>query len=155
MCMGQVLQIPNFRPIFIREQTNKMYSPSAYFLATFLVTTMMFMFYPLIIGTICFFFIDFHDNSFSNYLDLMWTLVLTAFTGCSFGFMFGAIVRDERSGLQTAQMFTMMFSFGGGNFVNLGPGANWFVKFIGYVSPFRYTSERLMRTLLHKRAYVD
>lgn len=85
----------------------------------------------------------------------MWTLILTAFTGCSFGFMFGAIVRDERSGLQTAQMFTMMFSFGGGNFVNLGPGANWFVKLIGHVSPYRYTSERLMRTLLKGRSYVD
>lgn len=39
MSMGQVMQIPNFRPVYVREQANKMYSPSAYFISGFLVTT--------------------------------------------------------------------------------------------------------------------
>jgi hypothetical protein len=31
---------------------------------------------------------------------------------------------------------------------NVGSGANWFVRFLGYVSPFRYGCELLMNTAM-------
>ena len=48
----------------------------------------------------------------------------------------------------------MVFLLGSGMYVNLKT-ANWFIKGVGYVSPFRYVIERLMRTLLSGISYVD
>jgi hypothetical protein len=48
----------------------------------------------------------------------------------------------------------MVFLVGSGMYVNL-KGANWFIRGIGYVSPFRYVIEKLMRTLLNGISYAD
>jgi ABC-type multidrug transport system permease subunit len=48
----------------------------------------------------------------------------------------------------------MVFLFGSGVFVNLKT-ANWFLKFLGYISPLRYTIENLLRVLLKDLDYVD
>ena len=48
----------------------------------------------------------------------------------------------------------MVLNFGGGLFVNLG-SSNWFITFLGYVSPFRYAGENLLRTLLNGLPYKD
>jgi hypothetical protein len=38
---------------------------------------------------------------------------------------------------------------------NLGPDASWFVKGLGFLSPFRYGVERMLRILLEGYSYVD
>ena len=48
----------------------------------------------------------------------------------------------------------MVFIFGSGFYVNLKT-ANWFIKFLGYISPFRYISERLLRIMLKGLDYAD
>lgn len=48
----------------------------------------------------------------------------------------------------------MVFLFGSGIYVNLKT-ANAFIKLLGYVSPFRYTIEPMMRSLLKGLDYVD
>jgi len=45
------------RPVFLREQANKMYSPTAYYLAGIISSTILMMFYPLISGSISFNFL--------------------------------------------------------------------------------------------------
>ena len=99
MSMAQVMQIPNFRPVYIREQANKMYSPSSYFLSGFLITSFQLMFYPVLVGLITFWFIDFNDSSFGNLMSYVLVLFLVAFAGSAFGFMFGCLVDNEQQGV--------------------------------------------------------
>ena len=55
---AQVLQIPQVRPIFIREVSNRMYGVSAYYLAMTCYTLVMFIVYPIAATLISFFFFD-------------------------------------------------------------------------------------------------
>ena len=41
-----------------------------------------------------------------------------------------------------------MLNFGGGMIANVGSGANFFIRFLGYVSPVRYGCELLMCTIM-------
>jgi len=52
MSMAQVLQIPIARPIFEREVGNRMYTPSAYYLAHVGAGLIIFVTYPLVTGLI-------------------------------------------------------------------------------------------------------
>ena len=45
-------------------------------------------------------------------------------------------------------------NFGAGLFCNLGKDASWIVKFLGYISPFRYACERALRCLLDGTSYT-
>ena len=153
--MSQVMQMPQWRPVYVREQANKLYSPSAYFFAGWLVSTLNMMYYPLLVAGITFHYIGFLDNSFETFLRWFLGLFIQAFSGASFGFMFGAILDDEFVAMLYCQSAVIIFNFGNGVFANLGPQANWVVKFIGYVSPFRYLCEFLLRTLLRGTTYAD
>ena len=82
-------------------------------------------------------------------------LFIQAFSGSSFGFMFGCILDNEIAALVINQFVIIVFNFGAGLFTSLGPGANWFVKMLGYISPFRYACEKMMRILLAGLPYVD
>ena len=68
IAFSQVLQMPEMGNVYVREMQNKMYSPSAYFLAKWLVTTTMYMFQPIIYSLFIFQSIDFNDKSNENYL---------------------------------------------------------------------------------------
>ena len=155
MSMGLVMQIPMIRPSFIREQANKMYSPSAWYLGNYIVCVSNVLFYPLVVSTTSFFFLKFNDRSFSNYIEWVGLLVLQGFSGASFGFMFSALFENEMTAMLVNQFVITVLNFGGGTFANLGSGANWFVKLIGYVSPFRYSIELLLRCMLKGLWYLD
>ena len=112
------------------------------------------MFYPLISGSISFHFLEFNDSSWSNFFFWMSLLVIQAIQGSIYGFMFGIISSNEEEGINWLQYTDMVFLFGSGIYVNLKT-ANAFIKFLGYVSPFRYTIEPMMRSLLKGLPYVD
>ena len=44
---------------------------------------------------------------------------------------------------------------GGGLFTNVGPSSNIIVRTMGYISPIRYTTERLLRILLNTKPYLN
>jgi hypothetical protein len=48
----------------------------------------------------------------------------------------------------------IFFNFGAGAFINLG-SANWFCQMLGFISPFRYSCELHMRTLLRDNPYEE
>ena len=131
-----------------------MYSPSAYFLAGWLSSTINLMVYPLITGSICFKFIEMNNDSFENYLNWISIMAILTVQGSSYGFMWGCIIDDVEAGINCLQYTLMVWLFGSGFYVNLKT-ANWFIKFLGYISPFRYTSEKLLRVMLNGLSYVD
>ena len=83
------------KPLYVREVSNKMYSPAAYFLAAWLASTMNMIFYPVICASINFWFLGFNDTSIYNFLNWVAILVIVGISGSSFGFMFGCILDNE------------------------------------------------------------
>lgn len=88
------MQIPILRPVLVRESSNKMYSSSAYYLAGWLSSTLFFLFYPVMCGSLTFFFLNFYDNSFENFVHWIMALCLMAIMGSTYGFMFGCLIED-------------------------------------------------------------
>ena len=68
--------------------------------------------------------------------------------------MLGCVMDKIDMGIIVLSQTLMWFLLGSGMFLSL-KGAKHFVKFLGYISPFRYSIERLMRALLHKVWYTD
>ena len=105
------------------------------------------MLYPLITSLVSFWSLNFNDSSAANYWAWLSTLMLSTLQGSTFGFMFACVYDDIESGGNVMTSFTSMVTYGCGVYVNLKTGS-WFVKGLGYVSPFRYLCEKLMRVLL-------
>jgi len=61
----------------VREQSSKMYSPSAYYLAGWLISTLNLLFYPIVTSLISFWSLQFNDASFGNYLAWLGMLMLS------------------------------------------------------------------------------
>jgi len=59
MAFGQVLQVPQDNPIFMREKSNNMYSTSAYFLAFATRGLLCTWFYPVLLTIASFYWFDF------------------------------------------------------------------------------------------------
>ena len=68
--------------------------------------------------------------------------------------MYGCIMDNQVAAINVLQYTLIIMMFGCGQFINLVT-ASWFIKFLGYISPFRYTIELLMRSLLKDLNYVD
>lgn len=68
--------------------------------------------------------------------------------------MIGSLIQNEMVGLNINQMFLIIFNFGSGIFIN-NNSTNVIIKFLTWISPFRYASEAMMRTFLTGKANVD
>jgi len=148
MSMAQVLQIPIARPIFEREVGNRMYSASAYYLASTAASLMIFFLYPCFTAMISYWSLGFNNPTWWGMLDYMGALALPAFVGSLWGFTFGSFFRNETSCLQVNLLFIMLFNMGAGHTRNIGNGVNHFAWFISTISPVRYGTEMLMTRIV-------
>ena len=129
--MGQVLQIPNFKVIYIREVSSKMYSTGAFFLACLITSTANIMMYPIVTSCLTFWWLGVQDSSIQNFLQWTASFVLLCIAGSCFGFMFGCIFDREMTALMMCQLGIVLLQLGAGSFSNLGDGSTWFVRFLG------------------------
>ena len=117
--------------------------------------TASFILYPIVATLTAFYFFKFDESTAGALLTWMWIQMLTAISGGFFGFSLGSVMKNEVTATQMNMLFLMMFCFGGGIYVNVGEGVNYFVKAITYISPMRYTTELLMRRVLASKLGAD
>ena len=144
MSMSQLLSIPIARPIFEREVGNRMYSPTAYFLAHVGACLVIFILYPAFTGLISYWYFGFANASVNGLLDWIFCLTLPALVGSLWGFSFGTFFSNELIALQWNLVFILIFNLGAGQVTNLGESATIFARFISTISPVRYGTEMLM-----------
>lgn len=154
MSMAQVMIIPRLRPIYNREKANNMYQATSYFLAMWATSALSFIAYPFLAATMSFYYLGFENSNFTNYLQWLLVILVMALSGSSFGFMFGCLLDDEMSALMINQACILAFNFGSGLFAS-NNGANFVIKFLAWISPFRYASESMMRTFLKDKDNVQ
>lgn len=118
-----------------REIVNQMYSPSAFYLAKQLVSTLTFFFYPFIVSLSSYFFLGFPVMTFESYMHYALICALTAYSGSQYGFMMGTIWGDCLMAANMNQMTISILSFGGGLAANIGKEANWIIKIISLIAP--------------------
>lgn len=63
---------------------------------------------------------------------------MMTFSGSVFGFMFGTVFKNDITAQKALELSTIMLNFGGGLLANVASGANWFVRFLGLISPIKY-----------------
>ncbi len=147
MAMTQILQIPLLMPVYRREVQSKMYTVHSYYNAMYFSTLSLIIFYPLIVCFSTFWILDLHDTSAANFFEFMFSMIIFCFAGTTHGFMWSCIFDDPDNTLNLCFLTTLLWILGAGVFENLN-GANWFVRFMSWTSPYRYTNELILRRLL-------
>ena len=74
-------------------------------------------------------------------------LLMENLIGTSYGLMMGCFFDNDQTGIILMMYTVIVFDMGAGIFSNL-KGANFFIKFLSYISPFRYANELLLRVIL-------
>jgi hypothetical protein len=140
------MTIPLTYPVFKREIANNMYQASAYFLAKLVASILTFFIYPLLCTTFTIWFFGLQVLTFKTFCSWWLDLSLVAFVGSAFGMMLGCLLTDGMSAILVNNVFVILFSLGGGLLINVN--SSFVAKFLGWVSPFKYGSELILRRLL-------
>ena len=104
--------------------------------------------YPIIYSLVAFWFFEFPDSSFENAMIYLATNFLVALCGLSFGFTMGTLMNDIQTVTPVITFFMLIFGMGGGLLASIGPGTNIIIRFLSWISPFRYGSELILRCIL-------
>jgi hypothetical protein len=152
MDFAQVTIIPLNYNLFTREIGNRMYNPSAYFLAQWLSAISIFILYPIVNVSGFYFFIRFQGSSFQNYLSLVGAACLLGVCGMNFGLMLSTFLGNPDTALVVNSAIMSLFGMGAGIVVHTGgdqtAGFMWFNHGLMYLSPWRYGCELVLRCML-------
>ncbi|CDW71880.1 abc transporter family protein [Stylonychia lemnae] len=152
--MAQILQIPLLNPVYYREKASGLYSVHAYYLSVFISSITMLLFYPFIVGFGTFYFIKPMNQSADNLFRWILVLLMETLIGSSYGFMMGCIFDSDQTGIIMMMYTVIIYDMGAGVFTNL-KNANFVIKFLSYISPFRYANEIQLRRLLDTNPAKD
>lgn len=151
MCFGQVVSLPQIYPVYKREISNNMYSPTASYFARCTVASMTFFFYPFLLTLCSIWFYDLQYMGIKGFCEWWGILTLTAFVGSSFGMTLGCVLPTGNAAQNSASLFVNMFAMGAGFLANAANNANWFVLGLSYISPLHFSCELLLRRILAGR----
>lgn len=151
---SMILLIPMAFPVFKREMGSRMYSATSYFIAATLSNICTYLYYPLLMSTLCFWFFEMPDNSFWAYILWLFCMTSGALAGIFFGQVIGSFVHTEYAAITWLLQTLTIYYLGAGIMVNAATGSNWFGDFLQYISPLRYLTEIALRRMLSGRPEV-
>ena len=128
-----------------------MYSISAYYCSAAASLLTVSWVFPLFAGGVGYYWFDFEDRSFLDFLHYELGLFACCIAGNIFGFMFGTLFKEHVTAIAMLQLVNQTFNFGAGCWVNIGEGASPVVKFFSEISPVRYGVELTMRRVTAKK----
>jgi hypothetical protein len=146
--------IPAVFPIYKREVMNNMYRPWPYFIMRVIMSAFTFLIYPFSITMTIIWFLGIPTLTFSYFIGFWLTMTLIALVGSALGLTVGALFPNPFTALNVNQMIIIIFTFGGGLYVNTGAGANILVRVISWISPLKYGCEMLLRKFLEGKPEI-
>ena len=105
------------RPVFLREQANKMYGVFPYYIAKILAEIPVFLIVPMIFTAITFFSIGF-TNEDGRFFQFYITLMLNTVCGVSFGYLISTVANNPETAAIIAPVVAMPLMLVGGFFSN-------------------------------------
>lgn len=139
---NSILVFQSERPVFLREQSNRMYSVFSYYLAKSIMDLPA-LFVATISGTLISYFILKLQYTPEQYFLHMSTLLMNNIAAQSIGLFLSSIFESPVAATQFAPAMIMPLILFGGLFSNNGTAPKW-LSWLAYVSPFKYTSESLL-----------
>lgn len=149
-----VLQVPLQMPVFTREISSRMYSPTIYFLGRLLSQMILQIIPPTIIFAIIVSGIGM-STDLENLLWLYAFTILGNFTWSAMGFWVGIAVNDEKDGAKGIVSFLLVIFIAVNGIMVNTQTANIFVKFLGDYTPLRILCEAVLRCLTKDVPYLD
>ena len=150
---GTILTFQNERPVFLREQANKMYSVSAYYMAKIVAEIPILTFTPMLFSCIIYFKIGLSITATQFFLFFL-TVLLNVQCAASFGYLISSIFESEETAVAIAPIIMLPIILFGGQFANSGDIQAW-ISWFQYISPIRYGLEALCRNEFDSRTYND
>lgn len=149
--MGTILTFQGERPVFLREQANRMYTVTAYYLAKIMIETPVLSFVPIIFSVIVYFKIGLTITA-SQFFYFYLILLLISHSAASFGYFISSIFNKEEMAISLAPVIMMPIILFGGQFANSGTLQAW-ISWFQYISPIRYGFECFTRNEFDSRHY--
>jgi len=149
--MGTILVFQAERPVFLREQANKMYTVVSYYLAKIVIETPILALTPMSFSIIIYFKIGLIITAAQFFYFYLIVFLLTQ-CAASFGYFISSIFNKEEMAVALAPVIMMPIILFGGQFANSGNIPEWISRF-QYLSPIRYGLEAFVRNEFDSRTY--
>ena len=117
LCFGKLLTQNAYLPVYIREIKAGLYDITPYFLSTVIVHGLSCVFYPFVVLSIGFWMWDYTDDSFNNYMNFGFPILILAQIGTLQGLLLGALFKDPQQALIVMLIIVMIEVIGIGNMV--------------------------------------
>lgn len=137
--------------MFLREQANKMYSVTTYYLAKILVETPVLSFTPMLFSLIVYFGVGLTISA-SQFFIFYVSLLLIVQCAASWGYFMSSIFEKEEMATLLSPIIVMPLILFGGQFANSKNIQAW-ISWFQYLSPIRYGLEAMTVNEFDSRIY--
>jgi len=134
-----ILNLPQERAVFLKEENSKLYTVTAYFISKLIVETCMVIGIPIIFGSICYYMVGLNPN-FGRFCFFHLVSILMSFVGNAQGMFCGSLFDDPNTAVNIAPLMIMPFMLFGGFYKNSDDMPSW-NKWIMWISNYRYAFE--------------
>ena len=149
--LATILTFQVERPVFVREQANKMYSVTSYYNAKMVSEVPILCLSPLIYSVIIYFKmgLTIETNQFFYFYLIN---LMEAQCGASFGYFISSVIHTEETAVALCPIIMMPIVMFGGLFANAGTIKKW-ISWFQYLSCVRYGFEAIVINEYDHRTY--
>ncbi|CAD8112607.1 unnamed protein product [Paramecium primaurelia] len=138
-----IIQFPDEREVFLREENSKLYTTAAYFTGKSSVEIPFLLIFPIIQQLICYWMVDLNDKSGDIVIINIIICILLGLSGNSFGLMAGCMFTDVKAASGFLPVVLMPLVIFSGFYANQSQYMDW-IGWIQYLSPMKYAFEALV-----------
>lgn len=132
-----ILTFPLERAVFLKEQSNKMYSVFSYFLSRNIVELPLLILAPLLMTLIVYWMIGLHPGASYFFVHYLFAFLCNA-AGNSYGLFVGSLFSDAKIASGMLPLIVLPLMLFSGFYKNRGDIPHW-IGWIEYISPIKYT----------------
>jgi len=149
---AQLLSFPAERKVFVKEYKSRYYGVLPYYLSKTLIEVPFSLLFPTLFCLLTYYTAGFNDSTFSHFLEFTLMIINMTLCATSFGILIGCIFNELEVALNVAPLIFFPFMLFSGFYVNSESISVW-VKWIEYISPFRYGLEAGIYTEFENTAF--
>lgn len=118
------LTFPKERDVFLKEESSKMYTTTAYFISRNIIEIPYAFIFPMLQSLIAYWFVGL-SNTATQFFIFFFILYLLCFNGMSLGLLLGSVVKDQSTVGPLAPSLAITISLFSGFFKNLDNIPAW------------------------------
>jgi ABC-type multidrug transport system permease subunit len=130
------LTFPLERPVFLKEESAKLYSVTPYFISRNLIEIPYSVIFPLITALILYWFVGLSSTA-GQFFTFYFITFLMGFSGSSLGLLLGSMITDAKSVSGVVPIIILPLVLFSGYFKNFADLPKW-IGWIEYISPLKY-----------------